>query len=32
MKKINAEQVRAYAPKFITTEEVEMILATPQKQ
>lgn len=32
MKKINTEQVRVYAPKFITAEEAEMILATPQKQ
>lgn len=31
MRKISAEQVRAYAPKFITAEEAEMILATPQR-
>lgn len=28
---INEEKVRAYAPKFITNEQAELILATPQK-
>ena len=31
MKKISEAQVKAYSPKFITAEEAEMILATPQK-
>ena len=29
---INEEKVRAYAPRFITAEQVEMILATPRKE
>lgn len=29
MKKINAEKVQSYAPKFITQEEADMIIATP---
>jgi len=32
MKKITEQQVRAYAPTFISKDEVEMILVTPQKQ
>lgn len=28
---IDEEKVRAYAPKFITAEQAELILATPQK-
>lgn len=31
MKKITEAQVRAYVPVYITSEEAEMILATPQK-
>lgn len=30
MQKIDAEKVQSYEPKFITQEEVDMILATPQ--
>lgn len=29
---INEEKVRAYAPKFITNEQAELILATPRKE
>ena len=28
---IDEEKVRGYAPKFITYEQAELILATPQK-
>lgn len=31
MKKLTELQVRAYAPKFISEEEAEMILVAPQK-
>ena len=29
---INEEKVRAYAPKFITNEQAELILVTPRKE
>ena len=29
---INEEKVRAYAPKFITNEQAELIRATPRKE
>ena len=29
---IDETKVRAYAPRFITAEQVEMILATPRKE
>lgn len=29
---INEEKVQAYAPKFITNEQAELILATPRKE
>lgn len=32
MGKINAEKVQSYSPKFITQEEADMILATPQNE
>ena len=28
---INEEKVRSYVPKYITAEQAEMILATPQR-
>lgn len=30
MKKVTAEKVQAYVPKYITQEECDMILITPQ--
>ncbi len=30
MKKVTAEKVQSYVPKYITQEECDMILATPQ--
>jgi len=30
MRKINADKVQSYVPRFITQEEADMILATPQ--
>ena len=29
---ITEEKVRSYAPRFITAEQVDMILATPRKE
>lgn len=31
MGKINTDKVQTYVPKFITQDEADMILATPQK-
>lgn len=30
MKKINADKVQSYVPRFITQQEADMIIATPQ--
>ena len=30
MKRLDEEKIQSYVPKFITQEEVDMILATPQ--
>jgi hypothetical protein len=30
MKKVTAEKVQSYVPKYISQEECDMILATPQ--
>ncbi len=30
MNRINEEKVRSYSPRFLTSEEIEMIIATPQ--
>ena len=31
MRKIDAAKVQSYVPRYITQEEADMILATPQK-